>query len=380
MKIGFLHWDEDAQDFVPVSGESDPLSDLVLYFGDRPRLVAHPPYTMLGGRFPRARFVGCSTGGHFLSGVPAHQEMVAVAIRFAATRFRIASVAVEGAEGSRAAGEELGWQLRGDDLSGVLLFSDGLNVNGSGLIAGLSSVIGAGVPVVGGLAGDGPHFGTTVVGVDAVLDAKRVAAIGLYGAAIRFGHGSDSGFTTFGPRRRITRSAGNVLYELDGKPALELYKRYLGEEAEALPGSALHFPLLVWDPAEPAASVVRTVLSIDGEAQSMTFAGDVPQGYAAQLMRSTLERLACGAGNAAKTACGSNDGAELALLVSCVGRRLVMGQRYEAELDAVQQEFGGRVPFIGFYSYGEISPRCRLGAPLLHNETMTIAMLSEKVA
>ena len=102
-------------------------------------------------------------------------------------------------------------------------------------------------------------------------------------------------------RRRISRSSGNILFDLDGTPALDLYERYLGEEAEGLPGTALLFPLEISDPASPETTLVRTVLAIDREKRSMTFAGDMPEGWTAQLMRGNIAHLAAGAGGCGAT-------------------------------------------------------------------------------
>src|SRR4029077_7650035 len=215
-----------------------------------------------------------------------------------------------------------------DDLAGIFVLSDGLNVNGSELVAGMTSVVGASVSVTGGLAGDGAVFKETLVGADCEPRKQTVAAVGFYGPSIRIGHGSAGGWDEFGPRRRITHSTGNVLYELDGEPALDLYERYLGEDdARGLPGTALLFPLLIRDAAQPDQDVVRTVLAIDRQARSMTFAGDMPEGWVAQLMRGNFDRLAAGAAEAARQARrglgehGDRDG--LAVLVSCIGRRLL---------------------------------------------------------
>jgi hypothetical protein len=199
---------------------------------------------------------------------------------------------------------------------------------------------------------------------------------------VRIGHGSAGGWDQFGPRRRVTRSSGNVLYELDGEPALDLYERYLGEDAKGLPSTALLFPLRVYDPARPDHDIVRTILAVDHVARSMTFAGDVPEGWIAQLMRGNFDRLAAGAAKAARDAqtqidATSHGGDELALLVSCIGRRLLMGQNTLDEVEAAGAELGQQVKRIGFYSYGEISPHRASGMSQLHNQTMTITTISE---
>jgi hypothetical protein len=186
----------------------------------------------------------------------------------------------------------------------------------------------------------------------------------------------------FGPRRHVTRASGNVLFELDGEPALDLYERYLGpDESKALPGSALLFPIQVYDLEKPDTAVVRTVLAVDRAARSMTFAGDIPQGWTAQLMRGNLDRLAAGAADAARQARGKldagGDDQRLSILVSCIGRRLLMGQRARDEVEAVGAELGHDSLRLGFYSYGEISPHAKSGLCELHNQTMTVTTLAE---
>ena len=279
-------------------------------------------------------------------------------------------------------GEAIGRALAAPDLAGIFVLSDGLNVNGSELVAGIVSVVGEDVALTGGLAGDAALFKETLVGADCAPKRGQVAAVGFYGDAIRIGHGSAGGWDEFGPRRRITRSVGNVLYELDGEPALDLYERYLGEEdARGLPGTALLFPLLIRDAAEPDQDVVRTILAIDREARSMTFAGDVPEGWVAQLMRGNFDRLAAGAAVAARQARNGlgedRDRDGLAVLVSCIGRRLLMDQRIMDEVEAAGAELGSNIRRIGFYSYGEISPHGAAGACQLHNQTMTVTAITE---
>jgi hypothetical protein len=126
--------------------------------------------------------------------------------------------------------------------------------------------------------------------------------------------------------------------------------------------------------------VVRTILSVDEEEKSMTFAGDVPIGCYARFMKANFDRLIDGAVGAARTsheAIGSGP-VDLALLVSCVGRRLVLGQRVEEEVEGVREVLGGGAVLAGFYSYGEISPFTPSARCELHNQTMTITTLAER--
>lgn len=380
MRAHLLSWKKDSG----WTGARDLVTSpqLVFYFGARLALEPAERFAELRAQFPDAFLFGCSTGGQIRDDEVLDDEIAAVALSFDKTRLRLVHEEAENAEHSFACGASIGAKLAGADLAGIFVLSDGLNVNGSGLVEGIASVVGHGVPLTGGLAGDGAAFNATVVGANFPPRAHVVAAIGFYGEAVRIGHGSAGGWDQFGPRRRVTRSEGNVLYELDGEPALDLYERYLGEDAKGLPSTALLFPLRVYEPSRPDHDIVRTILAVDHEARSMTFAGDVPEGWVAQLMRGNFDRLAAGAARAARDAqvqidTATHGGDELALLVSCIGRRLLMGQNTVDEVEAAGAELGTQVKRIGFYSYGEISPHRVSGISQLHNQTMTITTISE---
>jgi hypothetical protein len=180
----------------------------------------------------------------------------------------------------------------------------------------------------------------------------------------------------FGPERRVTRSEGNKVYELDGKPALGLYKTYLGERAAELPASAFLFPLSLRLDAGDEKRLIRTVLGVDEAEQSLTFAGDIPAGSLVQLTHGNFEQLIDGASSAASVAAASLDGPGLAISVSCVGRRLVLGERTEEELEAALELLPPGTKQVGFYSYGEISP-FGTGHCDLHNQTMTLTTIGE---
>jgi hypothetical protein len=361
---------------------SAPKTNLVLYFGMREALANGARYEELRAMFPHAHIVGCSTGGQIHNDDVTDDVISAVALNFDATTIKLACEAANSPQQSRACGVAIGNALAASDLAGIFVLSDGLNVNGSELVAGMTSVVGDRVPVTGGLAGDGAQFKETLVGADCAPRKHTIGAIGFYGQTIRIGHGSAGGWDEFGPRRRISKSAGNVLYELDGGPALDLYERYLGDEdAQGLPGTALLFPLRVYDPQRPQHDLVRTVLAVDRKARSMTFAGDMPQSWIAQFMRGNFDRLSAGAADAARQASANiakNHGGDgLAVLVSCIGRRLLMGQHTAEEVEAVGAEFGARFSRLGFYSYGEISPHAVSGLCELHNQTMTVTSFTE---
>jgi hypothetical protein len=273
-------------------------------------------------------------------------------------------------------GRQLGRALGGSDLSAVLVLSEGLGVNGTDLARGLNETLDPGVVVTGGLAGDGDRFGSTWVLIEGEPTAKTVVAVGLYGDAVDVRYGFKGGWDIFGPERLVTRSEGNVLYELDSMPALDLYEEYLGDRASELPASGLLFPLALREPGSES-QLVRTILAVDHDSRSMTFAGDIPEGVLAQLMKANFDRLIEGAESAGLAASGHADGPTLSIAISCVGRRLVLGERVEEEVEATLSALPPGTQQVGFYSYGELSPD-GVGSCELHNQTMTLTTISER--
>ena len=363
----------------PLPADLDSARTLVLAFA-APEFGADPtPFAQLAAAFPNSLIAGCSTSGE-IAGTTVSDASVSVAVaRFEHSDLRRAFTSICNVADSFAAGTRLAAELAGPDLRAVFVLSDGLCVNGTPLVEGLRRHLPDGVVITGGLAGDGSRFARTWILDRAQPEANRICAIGFYGAALCVGHGCEGGWSDFGPERRITRSSGNVLYELDGKPALALYKTYLGERAQGLPGTALLFPLSVRRAGESGDSLVRTVLAVDEAQQSLTFAGDMPEGAVARLMRANTDKLIGSAGNAARAAAVGVSTLDDALVisVSCVGRRLVLGERTEEEVETVQDSAPGRSAHVGFYSYGEISPAVRGGISDLHNQTMTVTVFSE---
>ena len=380
MRTQDITWAGDAG--IRPDGPALADADLVLYFGNRTALAGTGWFADLHRLYPRAIIAGCSSGGQIADCDVNDDQLVGVAVRFESTRLRSAEVMIAEVGCSRTCGNEIGSALKAGGLAGILVLSDGLGVNGSELVAGISDILGQNIPICGGLAGDGSDFITTLVGLNGPPTAGRIAAIGFYGTAISIGHGSCGGWDVFGPSRAITRSDANVLIELDGQPALDLYERYLGpDDINGLPGTALLYPLLIRNPACTGQDLVRTVLSIDRKARTMTFAGDMPRGWTAQLMRSSFENLAAGAATAARMAVKPDaPGNGLALLISCIGRRLMLGQRTVDEIEAACESLPASMTKLGFYSYGEISPHSITGCCELHNQTMTVMTLSERAA
>ena len=375
MKVSQFHFNENQWYPELPSGCS---SQLVLAFGDRSVMQDADFLRSFKQAFPLAEIIGCTTSGEILATEVYDKTLVVTAIEFEQTKLEVLSGNISEYQRSFDAGLSLADTLTKQDLKYVLVICDGQLVNGTELVDGISQSLPENVLVTGGMAGDADRFEETVVWHNSEINPGEIVLCGLYGNAIRVGHGTLGGWDTFGPERAITRSQGNVLEALDNQPALALYKEYLGEFSEQLPSSALRFPLSLKLPGEKE-SVVRTILSINEEDNSMVFAGDMPEGATAKLMKANFENLIDGANGAAKGAMNalSCEQVKLALLVSCVGRRLVLSQRVFEELEAVIDVVGENTPLCGFYSYGEISPLIDSVQCRLHNQTMTITTFSE---
>ena len=378
MKTRQTQWTA-SEGWSTVPRELDIAPQWVLVFGSRDVLEQDSALADLRGAFPDAAIVGCSTAGEICDVQVLDDSVVATAVEFESGWLEVSEVDLEEVEDSLAAGKALVDRLDLNDLVHVLVLSDGVKVNGSALVQGLVGALPPEVRVTGGLSGDGTAFERTVTVSEGRARSNRVVALGLYGDGITVGHGCLGGWDPFGPERVVTRSEGNVLYALDGKPALELYRRYLGPYADDLPSSALLFPLSLRE-AEGEGSVVRTILGVDAEAGSMTFAGDVPEGSYVRLMKANFDRLIDGAVGAAESSrenLGSSS-ADLAILISCVGRKIVLDQRTEEEAEGVREVLGPGPSMTGFYSYGEVSPLKPDAGCELHNQTMTITTVSER--
>jgi hypothetical protein len=379
MQIEQMRWTRDGGWEPTMLGRLGNAAHLVLLFGSTTILKEQLFLDEIKQCYPRAHLLGCSTSGEIYDTQVFDDSLVVTAIQFEDTQIQGVRVKLSDGISSFEAGKRLAKELDRPGLVHVFVLSDGLNVNGSDLVAGLAGHLPSDVAFTGGLSGDGARFQETLVFWDSAPEEGVIAAIGLYGKRLRVGYGSLGGWDSFGPERLITRSKGNVLYELDGKSALELYKTYLGEYAKDLPASGLRFPLSLRTP-ESTTPVVRTILTVSEDQQSMTFAGDLPEGAYARFMKANFDRLVDGAIGAAKTsyeAIGSSS-PDLAVLISCFGRKLVLKQRIEEEVEGVRDVLGDRTILAGFYSYGEVSPFTPGAKCELHNQTMTITTFSEK--
>lgn len=363
----------------PLDSALDSDSALLMVFGASDTDALKSGFADLRRAFPRSIWIGCSTAGEIYGRSLEDNTLTVAVMKFTHTVLRMATSEIIDPGTSFLAGANLASTLDAPDLRGIFVLSDGLSVNGSELAKGLSQNLAQDVVVTGGLAGDGNRFEKTWVLVDKSPQSRHVVAVGLYGDHVGIGHGSRGGWDVLGPEREVTHAAGNVLYTLDGQPALPLYKKYLGERAAGLPATGLLFPLAIHSNLEEDGLIVRTILAVNEADNSITFAGDIPQGSFVSLMRANFERLIDGATDAAGRIAFEDypGGPLLTVAISCVGRRLVLSQRIEEEIEAVSDGLPSGGNLIGYYSYGELSPLAS-GRCGLHNQTMTLTSFWEK--
>ena len=367
-----------------MSGWSEPTGklahepQLVFVFGDREFVVRPELSQQVRQFYPEAYIVTSSTSGNILGETVTEKSVTVTALHFEKTRVWFSETEIENQFGSKNVGKKLAEFLPKDDLVHAIVLSDGLEVNGSALAKSINEHLPPSVTITGGLAGDGDKFEKTVVGCNTEPKSNRVSLIGFYGSSLRVGYASKGGWTATQESYTITRSKENVLFELNGEPALDVYKKLLGPEAANLPGSGLLFPLQLELPDE--GTVVRTILNVNEEDKSVTFAGDMPEGTVAHVMHATAEELIASAREAGAESTAAIRPAipQFALLVSCVGRRLVLKERTAEEVKAAREAIGERAAIHGFYSYGELCPSKESGKKcLLHNQTMTITTFVE---
>ena len=374
----YLYKSEKIESSNDLEGLDKLKCQLVFGFGNKELLLNKNMYLQLRKTFPVANIALCSTAGEIFNYEVLDDSLSIMAIEFNNTSIHSASVNIRSYDSSYDAGADLISKIDQMDLKYIFILSDGGKVNGSELVRGIESVVQHKIPVTGGLAGDGIRFLSTLVGLNEQPESGNIVAIGFYGNSIKISHGSMGGWEMFGPEKTITRSVSNELFEINNVNALDLYKQYLGKYAEELPGSALLFPLSIKLPGvnDP---IVRTILSVNNESKSMIFAGDLPEGAKVRFMKANFDKLIDAASDAAQKSLlqFKAEPPKLSILISCVGRKLILGDRVDEEVEAVKNVFGETTVISGFYSYGEISPLNINTKCELHNQTMTITSFDE---
>lgn len=379
MQIEQIRWKDEEKGWEVFNSQLDNHQkvQLVIVFGDRDLIQNDERYRELNSRYPSAQIIGGSTAGNILGASITDKDIVATAVYFEKSGIKIITSDIENPTDLESKSSEIVTRLKNEDnnLKHIFVLSDGIHFNGSELAKGIN--IQTDVSTTGGLVGDGDKFEETYVISDNNVKSKRVVFVGFYGENLCTSYGCCAGWGEFGVDRIITKSKGNVVYEIDGQPALKLYKKYLGDFADKLPASGLRFPLSIRQ-SENDYKLIRTLLSINEEQQSLTFAGDTPEGSITLLMKGNIDDLISSSEQAAQDAKLETGNTTLAIVISCVGRRLLMDQMADEELETAQEILGKNTWITGFYSYGELSPNNKDNKTCnLHNQTLTLMTISE---
>ncbi|XOB63309.1 FIST signal transduction protein [Campylobacterota bacterium DY0563] len=360
----------------PFDESLDSENTLIICFGSSNFKNIKDGFEKLTSTFKNSKIMGCSTAGEIYDDLVYESSLSVVVMKFEKSFIKISSEKCDKAENSFEVGEKICNNLFNEKLKSIFVLSDGLNINGSQLTKGFSKVS-KDLIITGGLAGDGADFKETWILVDNKPVSNYITAVGLYGENIHTAYASGGGWKKFGIDRMVTEAKNNILYKLDHEPALEVYKKYLGDKSEELPASGLLYPLMIKEEGYKE-SKVRTILGINKKEQSITFAGDIPNGSEVMFMKATFDELVQGAKDAGEKLHQFNYKSENAacIAVSCIGRKLIMGQKIEEELEVIKDILDDKVTLIGYYSYGEISP-LNDGTCDLHNQTMTLTLFWE---
>ena len=358
--------------------EKVPLQNpLVLVFGNRYLLEDENIIKNIREEFTYENIVFGSTSGEILDGSFQDNSISVTAIELENTTFVIERENISNFNmQSNLLGEKLLVKLPKEKLKHLFVLSDGL-LDGSKLIEGLENNLSNTIAITGGLCGDDARFEKTVTSFNDNPKTGEVVLIGLYGETLEISYASAGGWFPFGPERKITKSKGNIIFEIDNKPALDVYKNHLAHRAIGLPSASLSFPLNVTYENKNQA-VVRTILDIDESQNSLILAGDAPENSKVQLLMASVDAIIDGAQLATQLAMKNRKKkAEIAILVSCIGRKFVMNNRVGEEIEYVKESLGASTLITGFYSYGQIAPFDGNDYANLHNQTMTVTLISE---
>ena len=369
---------QNNKDWAYVGKQQQLNQPLVLVFGNRYMLESPSIYEEIKALFPDGHIVLGSACAEISSSTVNEDSITITAMEFEKSQFVIRTSNVLDADlDSFKTGKELIQQFSAEGLKYVFVVSEGSFINGSQLTKGMSSSNDDNLLITGGLCGDDTRFEKTLASYNENPKEGEIVAIGFYGESLEVTFSIHGGWTPFGPERTVTKSEGNILFELDGQPALDLYKTYLGDKAKDLPGAALLYPLNVKSDDEEQ-SIVRSILNINEDDNSVILAGDIKENSKVQLMMTNVDNIANASERAARQALEyRKNKPEIAFLVSCIGRKLVLDQRVEEEIEEVIEVLGQGTTVSGFYSYGEIAPFHGEMACQLHNQTMTITLISE---
>lgn len=349
-------------------------ADLVFVFGSVGILETPNFYSVLKDSFPNAHICGASCGSSILSESLVSDQCTILAIQFKAAQVRNLKVKISDRHDVDGVIHEIHKHFPLNNLKGLCILVDGFAINSGGLISNLTKKFPS-VPIFGGLASDGDAMITSCVMNNGIGEKGIISVSGFYGESLSISTALAGGWQRFGPERLITKSHDNILEEIDGKKAVQLYKEHLQKEHLNLPHDGLMLPLSVYPKDHPELGKTRSVIGITDDEKALVFAGDVPKGHQARFMTSSIQSLCRGAEEAVATLKPNGDG--FAIAFSCIGHHMFLSSMTEDELDVLTGCLGPNIPLVGFYSNGEICPIGGKHESALHNQTTAIALITE---
>lgn len=341
-----------------------------------------------------ALLVGSSTAGEITTGGPsAKHSVVVMAIKSDTTKF-YAGLGENIAKDAFAAGKQAAENTKSqttDPLRAFMMISDVLVGNGAEIVRGVLSSLGAHFPIVGGASGDDFQFKKTYQHLNDKVYSGVVVGFGWVGD-FEFGIGVKHGWVPVGTPKKVTRSEGSIVHELDGKPAITIYDEYFGEKeaavlrTETLAKLAVSYPLGMKVEGSDE-MLIRDPITVNATG-SITCAGEFPEGSSVQLMIGSKDTAIKVAGEAARNAVEQLNGAKpkAVIIFNCIARNKLFGENSGDEIKEIQKAVGEDTPLIGFYTYGEQAPlggevrnieKCN---PAFHNETVVIAVIGDSVS
>lgn len=353
-------------------------ANLVFVFGSTELVQDVNKFDEIRAMYPNAEIVVSSGSGEIMADETSTDTLCVTAIYFEQTKIKTLEIKLDDVKDSFDVGAHISAHIDKDDLSNLMIFSNGDQINGSHLLTGLQFNLSETVPITGGLAGSYDPFSATYTGLNGIGVKGSVIGVGFYGNKLKIGHSSRAGWTPFGPERFITRSTNNVLFELNDEPVFDFYKKYLEGLFDDMQEAIRIYPLGI-KTENGQDRLLRAFLNYDPKTGGALFAGDMPEGAKVRMMKSNVNSLIDAAGDAANSSTTPFDFEEpdLALCVSCVGRQFVLQDWIGEEIQSVNEIFKSKVPIAGFYSYGEIAPQAPRKKSALHNHTMTITTFKE---
>ncbi|MGA2937236.1 MAG: FIST N-terminal domain-containing protein [Syntrophobacteraceae bacterium] len=319
---------------------------------------------------------GASSAGEICNDEFLEESIVAMLLDVSRDTYRLK--VFEGREKtSSQIGQNIGeWAKTVYENPALMVMSGGILADGDGILNGIINEMGRQAPLFGGMAGDDLKAHETFVfdgsritsnGAVALIFDRNV--IGLQGVAF-------SGWKGIGTSKTVTKARGNIVYEINGEPTLDIYRKYLDfghdPSVEITVVLASQYPLLL--NRDDGSSVLRAVVHINDD-KSLVYAGSVPEGAKVrfgmapgpEIIDHVIEQISEFSRQAPRS--------EAIVLFSCVARHLALGPMVEDEIAAVRKLWD--VPLVGFFTYGEIGPVLQ-GRCDYHNNTLVPVLIYQK--